>query len=103
MDKATLITRQPFDVRIMANGRDVSATSPVVVVQYHADGTGIRTLRNGDVVGGRWRFINPQQTQIEVEGPEGTSRWVIIELSESVYRKANLDSGVEFIHVPRPQ
>ena len=103
MDKSTLITRQPFDVKILANGRDVTATSPVAFVKYNADGTGTRTLRNGQIVSGSWRFINPQQTQIEVNGPEGLSRWVIMELSETVYRKANMDTGVEFIHLPRPQ
>lgn len=103
MDKSPLITRQPFDVKIFANGRDVTATSPVAFVKYNADGSGTRTLKNGQVVSGSWRFINPQQTQIEVQGPEGLSRWVIIELSEAVYRKANMDTGVEFVHLPRPQ
>jgi hypothetical protein len=102
MDKSTLITRQPFDVKILANGRDVTATSPVAFVKYNADGTGTRTLKNGQIVSGSWRFINPQQTQIEVNGPEGLSRWVIMELSEAVYRKANMDTGVEFVHLPRP-
>lgn len=101
MDKSSLISRQPFDVKIVANGRDVTAASPVAFVKYNADGSGTRTLRNGQTVSGSWRFINPQQTQIEVNGPEGISRWVIIELSETVYRKANMDTGVEFIHLPR--
>ncbi len=103
MDKTTLITRQSFDVRIVANGRDVTATSPVAFVKYNADGSGTRTLKNGQTVSGGWRFINPQQTQIEVNGPEGASRWVVIELTDTVYRKANLDTGVEFIHLPRAQ
>lgn len=103
MDKSTLISRQPFDVKIVANGRDVTATSPVAFVKYNADGSGTRTLKNGQIVSGSWRFINPQQTQIEVNGPEGLSRWVIIELSETVYRKANMDTGIEFIHLPRLQ
>lgn len=103
MDKTTLITRQPFDVKIMANGRDVTATTPVVFVKYNADGSGTRTLKDGQTVSGSWRFINPQQTQIEVTGPEGNSRWVIIELGERIYRKANMDTGVEFIHLPRAQ
>lgn len=101
MDKSTLISRQPFDVKVVANGRDVTATSPVAFVKYNADGSGTRTLKSGQIVSGSWRFINPQQTQIEVNGPEGLSRWVIIELSETVYRKANMDTGVEFIHLPR--
>jgi hypothetical protein len=103
MDKTTLITRQPFDVRIIANGRDVTANTPVVAVKYNADGTGSRTLRDGRTVAGTWRFLNPSQTQIEVNGPDGTTRWVITELGENLYRKANLDTGVEFIHVPKAQ
>jgi len=87
----------------VANGRDVTATSPVAFVKYNADGSGTRTLKNGQIVSGSWRFINPQQTQSEVDGPEGISRWVIIELSETIYRKANMDTGVEFIHLPRSQ
>jgi hypothetical protein len=50
MDRTALITAQPFDVRILANGRDIGDKSPVVQVQYHADGIGSRTLRDGSVV-----------------------------------------------------
>lgn len=101
MDRQTLITRQAFDVQIVANGVDITPRSPVVGVRYDADGSGTRTLRDGSTVAGRWRFVNPEQTQIEVVGPEGPSRWVIVELGEHVYRKVNIDSGVEFIHRPR--
>jgi hypothetical protein len=101
MDRIALITAQPFDVRILANGRDISDKSPVVQVRYHADGSGSRTLRDGSVVSGRWQFLNPQQTQIQVDGPEGRSRWVVVELSDRLYRKVDIDTGVEFIHVPQ--
>jgi len=100
MDRTALITAQPFDVRILANGRDISDKSPVVQVRYHADGSGSRTLRDGSVVSGRWQFLNPQQTQIQVDGPEGRSRWVVVELSDRLYRKVDIDTGVEFIHLP---
>ena len=101
MDRIALITAQPFEVRILANGRDISDKSPVVQVRYHADGSGSRTLRDGSVVSGRWQFLNPQQTQIQVDGPEGRSRWVVVELSDRLYRKVDIDTGVEFIHVPQ--
>lgn len=101
MERTALITTHSFNVRIIANGRDVTDKSPVDSVKYNADGSGTRTLRDGRTVLGQWQFINPEQTQIEVSGPEGKSRWVIIELSDKVYRKANIDTGVEFIHVPR--
>jgi hypothetical protein len=103
MDRTALITTRPFDVKIVANGFDVSAKSPVVSVKYNADGSGTRSLRDGGQIVGRWQFMNPEQTKIEVQGPEGTSRWIIVELNERIYRKVNLDTGVEFIHVPKAQ
>jgi hypothetical protein len=101
MNATALFTHRPFDVQILANGIDITAKSPVVGVFYDADGTGTRALRDGRVLTGQWRFINSAQTQIEVVGPEGTSRWVIVELNEAVYRKVNIDTGVEFVHRPR--
>ena len=101
MDRQALITNRNFDVQIVANGKDISARSPIVGVHYGADGSGTRTLRNGSTVQGRWHFLNAEQTQIAVEGPDGRSRWVIVELGERIYRKVNIDSGVEFIHRPR--
>jgi hypothetical protein len=101
MDRHTLITRQAFDVQIVANGVDVTTRSPIAAVRYGSDGSGTRTLRDGSTVAGHWRFANPQQTQIEVFGPEGASRWVVVELNENIYRKVNVDTGVEFIHRPR--
>jgi hypothetical protein len=101
IDRTALITRQAFDVKIVANGIDVTEKSPIKSVKYNSDGTGSRTLRDGSVVTGRWHFINPEQTQVEVVGPEGTSRWVIVELNEHIYRKVNMDTGVEFIHLPK--
>lgn len=101
MDRTNLITAQPFDVRILSNGRDISEKSLIVQVHYHADGSGSRTLRDGSVVAGRWQFLNPQQTQIEVNGPEGMSRWVVVELSDRIYRKVDIDTGVEFLHLPQ--
>ncbi len=100
MDRNTWITARPFDVQIVLNGRDISAQSPITRVRYHADGSGTRTLRDGRSVPGRWRFLNIEQTQVEVEGPEGRSRWVIVELGPDGYRKVNMDTGVEFIHRP---
>lgn len=101
MDPATLITRQPFDVEIRVNGVDVSASSPLVEVEYHSDGSGLRKLRDGRQVQGSWRFTDEAHGHIEVLGPEGSSRWVIVELTDTVYRKVNVDTGVEFIHHPR--
>lgn len=101
MDRIALITDRPFDVRILANGHDVTSRSPVASVVYRRDGTGSRTLRDGRVVEGRWRFVDAAQQHIEVEGPEGLSRWVIVELGDAVYRKVNMETGVEFIHRPQ--
>lgn len=103
MDRMALITDRPYDIRILANGHDVTARSPIASVVYRRDGTGTRTLRDGRTVEGRWRFVDAAQTQIEVEGPEGRSRWVVVELGEAVYRKVNVDTGVEFVHRPVPR
>lgn len=100
-DRQHLITRQAFDVKILAGGRDITGTQPIAGAKYNDDGTGERHLKDGRVVAGRWRFLNDAGTQIEVRGPEGASRWVIVELSDHIYRKVNIDTGVEFIHLPR--
>lgn len=100
-DPARIVTAQPYAVRILANGADVSARSPIAVVRYNPDGSGWRRLRDGSVqTAGQWRFLNPARTQIEVAAPEGVSRWVIVELNERIYRKVNIDTGVEFIQTP---
>ena len=100
-DPARIITAQPYIVRILANGHDVSARSPIATVRYLPDGSGWRRLRDGSLqTAGAWRFLNDARTQIEVQGPEGTSRWVIVELNARTYRKVNLDTGVEFIQTP---
>jgi hypothetical protein len=101
MDRNSLITSRAFDVKIVANGVDVTSRSPVASVKYNTDGSGTRTLRDGKTVDGQWKFLNAAQTQIEVQGPEGASRWVILELTDRVYRKANIETGVEFVHLPK--
>lgn len=101
MERTSLITSRAFDVKVLANGVDVTSRTPVVSVKYNVDGSGTRTLRDGKTIDGQWKFLNAAQTQIEVQGPEGTSRWVIIELNERIYRKANMDTGVEFVHLPK--
>lgn len=103
MNPELFITRHPYDVQVLANGVDISARQPLVEVRYAADGTGTRRLRDGRVVTGSWRFLNAAKTQMEVVGPEGPSRWVLVELNERVYRKVNLDTGVELVHRPQAQ
>lgn len=99
-DPARLITATAFGVRVIANGVDVTSRSPVTVVRYLPDGQGWRRLRDGRTVTGQWQFLNTERTQIQVQGPEGVSRWVIVELNDRVYRKVNIDTGVEFVHTP---
>lgn len=100
VDRLKLITRRPFKVQALLNGRDVSASAPFVQAQYEPDGNCIRVTRNGSLVRARWRFANAQQTQVELEGPEGPTRWVIIQIDEHIYRKVDIDSGIE--HIQRP-
>jgi hypothetical protein len=97
-----LITTSTYDVRILANGQDVTERSPLATVKYDIDGSGSRTLKDGQVLRGTWRFIDSAQRQVEVRGPEGLSRWVIVELSEKCYRKVNIETGLEFVHHPHP-
>lgn len=97
---ARLVTAQPFTVRILAGGVDVTARSPVALVRYLPDGTGWRRLHDGRTVPGHWRFLDETRTLIEVSGPEGLSRWLIVELDAHIYRKIDLETGVEFIHTP---
>jgi hypothetical protein len=50
-----------------------------------------------------WKFLNPQRNQIQVDGPEGSSRWVVVELNDRLYRKVDIDTGVEFLQLPQGQ
>lgn len=100
MDRTEAISRNTFSVQLFANGQDITQSLPIASVKYNPDGSGTRTLKNGQTVNGTWRFLNPQQTQVEVSGPDGTTRWVIVEFNERLYRKVNMETGVEFVHRP---
>lgn len=102
MTRRALITQHPFSVRAQSNGVDITASLGLESVTYRPDGTGTRQLVNGARVSGHWRFLDDAERRIEVEGPEGTSQWIIVELTPEVYRKVNLATGVELIHVPLP-
>jgi len=100
MDRIELIAQYPRTAKVLKNGQDISASLGVEAIKYNADGTAWRKFQDGTVESGTWRFLNPEQTQIEVEMPKGTTRWVILELHDDVYRKANIENGVEFIYSP---
>jgi hypothetical protein len=104
VDKTTLLTANPYAIAVQRNGVDISANFPVASVKYGADGSDIRTLKDGGKVPLTWRFINKEQTQIETvaPGPEGTQRWVVLELTEKVFRKANIDTGLVVVHTAKP-
>ena len=100
MDRTQLISSQPRHLKILRNGTDISAQLGVDTVKYNADGTTWGKFKDGRIENGTWHFLNKEQTQIEVTLPRGTTRWLIIELHDDVFRKANLDSGAEFIYSP---
>ena len=103
VDRGTLLTANAYTIEVQRNGVDISANFPVVSVKYGADGSDLRTLRDGSKVPLTWRFLNKEQTQLETvaPGPEGTQRWVVLELTDKVFRKANIDTGLVVIHTPK--
>jgi hypothetical protein len=104
VDKTSLLTSHPYAIAVQRNGVDISANFPVASVKYGADGSDVRTLKDGSQVPLTWRFINKEQTQLETVAPgaEGTQRWVVLELTDKVFRKANIDTGLVVIHMVKP-
>lgn len=104
VDKTALLTANTYAIAVQRNGVDISANFPVASVKYGADGSDIRTLKDGKQVPLTWRFINPAQTQLETVAPgaEGTQRWVVLELTDKVFRKANMETGLVVIHTAQP-
>jgi hypothetical protein len=101
MNRTQVISSQPRHVKILENGVDVSAKFGIDQVQYNADGSAWRTFTNGRRETGTWRFLNPEQSQMEVViPPRPATRWLILELHGDVFRKANLANGMEFIYLP---
>ena len=100
MDRTQVISKLPRHLKILSNGVDISAKFGVDTVKYNDDGTAWRTFRDGRSEKGTWRFLNKEQTQMEVVLPQGASRWLILELHDDVFRKANLETGAEFIYSP---
>jgi len=104
VDRTVLLTSNSYAIAVQRNGVDISANFPVASVKYGADGFDIRTLKDGSKVPLTWRFINKEQTQLETvaPGPEGTQRWVVLELTDKVFRKANIDTGLVVVHMAKP-
>jgi hypothetical protein len=104
VDKTALLTASSYAISVQRNGVDISANTPVASVKYGSDGSDVRTLKDGKQVPLTWRFINPAQTQLETVAPgaEGTQRWVVLELTDKVFRKANMETGLVVIHTAMP-
>jgi hypothetical protein len=100
MDRIASISCCVRTVKALRNGEDITASLGVNTVKYEADGTAWRKLTGGSVERGSWRFINKEQTQLEITTKAGKTRWLILELHGDVFRKANIDTGVEFIYSP---
>ena len=101
MDTLQLITQYPFSVQVLANGQDISAKFGIKTAQYNPDGSGTRELLDGQIIGGTWKFLNPEKTEVEVLALGQTSQWRIVELSETIYRKVLLNNpSIEFVQKP---
>ncbi len=101
MDTLQLITAQPFSVRVLASGQDITAKFGIKTAKYNADGTGTRELLDGQRIDGTWKFLNPEKTEVEVSALGQATQWRIVELNENVYRKVLLSNpAVEFVQTP---
>ena len=98
MNKADLITATPFTVRILMGDKDITANAGLREVKYNKDGTGTRTLADGKVLQGTWRFLDPDQKTVETVAPTGTQTWEILELTPTAYRKRDMKSGMVIEH-----
>ena len=100
-DKLTLITQHPFSIQVLKDGKDITKAVGIKEGKYNRDGSGTRTLLDGTIVNGTWKFINEAQTQTQIEANGKISRWEIIELTEKIYRKRSLDDpSIEFVQTP---
>jgi hypothetical protein len=100
MDKTELLTRTPFTVRILRGGVDTTAAAGIASVTYNRDGSGTRTLADGRVLNGSWRFLDAAQTRVETTAPTGVQTWEILELTETAYVKRETATGVVIEHRP---
>jgi hypothetical protein len=100
MDKIELLTRTPFSVRVLKDGVDISAAAGIASVKYNRDGSGTRTLADGRILNGGWRFLDAAQTRVETTAPTGVQTWDILELTESSYVKRETTSGIVIDHRP---
>ena len=103
MDRFDHITRSPFSVKITRDGHDITSLAGVREVHYKRDGSGTRTLADGTIVAGTWHFLDAAQTIVETAVAGKRSRFRIVELTDAVYRKVDLETGVEIAHYPKLQ
>jgi hypothetical protein len=100
LNRLDLITAQPFSVKMIKDGADITALAGVKTVEYRKDGTGVRTLADGKQINGTWRFVDPEQTIVETVAPTGSNQFRILELTPTAYRKVDMKSGIEIQHFP---
>jgi hypothetical protein len=96
-----LITATPYTVKAMKDGADISESWPVKAIRYAQDGTATSTLADGREIKSTWTLdVQGQQLTLNTPGV-GKSQWTILELTPKVFRKRNLENGVESIQTPR--
>ena len=94
------LTSAPYSLRILKDGTDITAAAGITRVQYNRDGSGTRTLADGRVINGSWRFLDAEQKVIETTSPLGTQVWDILELDATRYRKREQKTGIVIEHTP---
>jgi hypothetical protein len=96
-----LITATPYTMKAMKDGADISERWPVKAIRYMTDGTATSTLADGREIKSTWT-LDAQAQQLTINTPGvGESRWAILEVTPKVFRKRNVDNGVEAIQTPR--
>jgi hypothetical protein len=96
-----VITAAPYAMKAMKDGTDISERWPVKAIRYAQDGTAVSTLADGKEIKSTWS-LDAAGRVLAINTPGvGESRWEVLEASAKVFRKRNLDNGVEAIQTPR--
>jgi hypothetical protein len=95
------ITATPYTMKALKDGADISASWPIKAIRYASDGTAVSTLADGRDIKSTWT-LDAEGRLLVINTPGvGESRWEILEVSPKIFRKRNLENGVEAVQTPR--
>jgi hypothetical protein len=95
------ITATPYMLKALKGGADISASWPIKAIRYASDGTAVSTLADGRDIKSTWT-LDAEGRLLVIKTPGvGESRWEILEVSPKIFRKRNLENGVEAVQTPR--